>query len=442
MRSVSYEAPGPDADGLLGWVEELTGGRVVGTSRPAVGGSRQTQLVEVDVDGAVRTLVLRAEAGGSFAGTDVSVEREAVVYRALAGTAVPVPAVWGVAPGGAAVLLECLPGTADLSGLSEQEREMVADDFADAIVSLHLLDVESLDLPGFARPRTVEEHATLDLAAWAGLGAQVSDLDPLIRYAGAYLLAHPPTSVARTVLVQGDTGPGNFLVHDGRLAGLVDMEFAHLGDPMDDVAWISWRCRLHGLDLARVLDRYQRGAGLAVDERSVDFYAAAVQYRCLVTTSLAVSRGGGARGWAPYLLVTQRFLLALAEALGRLAGISEPRPLLPDGDPTPRTSWYDQVVKGVRAAARAIPDASASEEARNQQILVRYLAAYDRMGADLERLDDADRVRSLGAQDDRELGRRAEEAGATGDEAFVRYLVRRTHRRAAPWSDLLERRRS
>ena len=42
-------------------------------------------------------------------------------------------------------------------------------------------------------------------------------------------------------LVQGDTGPGNFL-HDGsKLTAIVDFELAHIGDPMEDLAWIGTR---------------------------------------------------------------------------------------------------------------------------------------------------------------------------------------------------------
>ncbi len=54
-----------------------------------------------------------------------------------------------------------------------------------------------------------------------------------------------PASVPRTVVCHGDVGPGNFL-HDGaRVTALLDWEFAHLGDPMDDLAW--WVFRGHDI---------------------------------------------------------------------------------------------------------------------------------------------------------------------------------------------------
>ena len=52
-----------------------------------------------------------------------------------------------------------------------------------------------------------------------------------------------PTSPTRATpgpsLVQGDTGPGNFL-HDGRrVTAFLDFELGHLGDPMEDLAWVG-----------------------------------------------------------------------------------------------------------------------------------------------------------------------------------------------------------
>ena len=196
-------------------------------------------------------------------------------------------------------------------------------DFVDAVAALHRLDPSSLDLPGFDIPRTPEDHARLDLQRWRAIAETAAlDLDPLARYAGGYLLAHPPGTVARTCLVQGDTGPGNFVVADGRVTGLVDMEFAHVGDPMDDVAWILMRGI--GDDPGPYLARYTERSGIAIDAASVAYYAVAVRYRCVITTTLAAARGGGARGWAPYLMATERFLRETAATLSDCLGVHEP----------------------------------------------------------------------------------------------------------------------
>ena len=437
-------APALVPDDIAAWVESLTGGRIVATERPATGGSRALSFIEVDRNGERVPLVLRLEEGGGFSGTEISVAREAAVYAALADTDVPVPRVVGVAPEGAAVLLERVSGTGELRALDDDTRRVTLEHFVDALATLHNVDVASLDLDGLPRPTTPEEHARLDLAMWRRIAREhVPNLDPLARYAGAWLDAHAPGRVQRTVLVQGDTGPGNFVADDGRITGIVDWEFAHLGDPMDDLAWLEMRTAdgSYG-ELRPYLERWATATGLSVDDDGLAYYRVAVQYRCAVTTSLAVQRGGGARGWAPYLLVTQRYLLGTVAALERATGWAEAAPPIPERDPTERTPWFEHTIAGVRAAVRGIPDVELREQTRNLIIPLQYLLAYDRTGPELDELDAEDQRATFGAAcSGAELADAMEQAGGAGDERAFRYLARRTRRIAALWDALLNRRR-
>lgn len=45
-----------------------------------------------------------------------------------------------------------------------------------------------------------------------------------------------------TTFVHRDFRTGNYLVHDGKLAGLLDWEFAALGNPLEDIGWICAKC--------------------------------------------------------------------------------------------------------------------------------------------------------------------------------------------------------
>ena len=44
-----------------------------------------------------------------------------------------------------------------------------------------------------------------------------------------------------TTFVHRDYRTGNYLVHDGRLAGILDWEFAAFGNPLEDIGWICVR---------------------------------------------------------------------------------------------------------------------------------------------------------------------------------------------------------
>jgi hypothetical protein len=335
--------------------------------------------------------------------------------------------------------MERVPGTSDMSVLDADACDGVMRSFVDVLAALHNVDVDTLALPGFARPQTPEDHARLDLAAWARLAdTYVRDLDPLVRYSGAWLRAHAPTTVSRTVLVQGDTGPGNFLFDGTGVTGVVDWEFAHLGDPMDDWAWLDMRAA--DSDLTELQNRYRDATGIAVDQDRVRYYRAAVDYRCAVTTSLAVSRGGGARGFAPYLLVTERYVLDLAARMSELIGVSE-SPELPNSEPTPRTPYFDTLLDGIRSVVRTLEEPELRESTRNLQILVHFLRAHDMVGGETATRDRDDRIATFGsdALDENRFREIIDHAGAIGDETAFRYLLRSTARNRPLWASLLER---
>ncbi len=52
----------------------------------------------------------------------------------------------------------------------------------------------------------------------------------------------PAQGEEETTFVHRDFRTGNYLVHDGRLAGLLDWEFAALGNPLEDIGWICAKC--------------------------------------------------------------------------------------------------------------------------------------------------------------------------------------------------------
>ena len=45
-----------------------------------------------------------------------------------------------------------------------------------------------------------------------------------------------------TTFIHRDYRTGNYLVHDGRLAGVLDWEFPAFGNPLEDVGWLCARC--------------------------------------------------------------------------------------------------------------------------------------------------------------------------------------------------------
>jgi aminoglycoside phosphotransferase len=81
-------------------------------------------------------------------------------------------------------------------------------------------------------------HAADVLRACGDLLRRLQDLP-------ADLLGLPAS--AGQVLVHGDFGPNNILFEPGTHAvhALLDWEFAHVGEPVEDLAWCEWIVRTH-----------------------------------------------------------------------------------------------------------------------------------------------------------------------------------------------------
>lgn len=122
----------------------------------------------------------------------------------------------------------------------------------------------------------------------------LADDDPLERYANVYKLfgqPHPTFELAfkflrerrpattRRTIVHGDFRNGNLMVDERGLAGVLDWELAHLGDPMEDLGWLcinTWRFGCSDLPVGGFGTRDELFAGYEAAGGRVD--AARVQW--------------------------------------------------------------------------------------------------------------------------------------------------------------------
>jgi aminoglycoside phosphotransferase (APT) family kinase protein len=64
---------------------------------------------------------------------------------------------------------------------------------------------------------------------------------PVLEWGLRWCERHAPAQEEIT-FVHRDFRTGNYLVHEGKLAGLLDWEFAALGNPLEDIGWICAKC--------------------------------------------------------------------------------------------------------------------------------------------------------------------------------------------------------
>jgi aminoglycoside phosphotransferase (APT) family kinase protein len=109
------------------------------------------------------------------------------------------------------------------------------------------------------------------------------------------------------VLVHGDYGPNNVLLDAAanEVVAVVDWEWAHAGDPVEDLAWCEWIVRMHHPGhvgaLASLFDAYGEHPGWAVRQQAM----LVVCRNILALCERWEPGGDGARLWQHRLQVTQ-----------------------------------------------------------------------------------------------------------------------------------------
>jgi aminoglycoside phosphotransferase (APT) family kinase protein len=127
----------------------------------------------------------------------------------------------------------------------------VAQDFIRSLAYVHRIDPAALAIPSLGPVHPAKQHALERLEAIRRRATGPDGaIDPLVRLSVDWLERSVPDYDGPVVLVQGDTGPGNFLYRDGAVTAVLDWELAHWGDPMDDIAWLSLRAARHREDQA------------------------------------------------------------------------------------------------------------------------------------------------------------------------------------------------
>ncbi len=426
---------------LQAWIEAVEGRSVGSLGRVSYGASRATYIADLGGD----DVVARVDTGdGPMAGTELSLAREAEVYRALQGTAVRLPRLRAVADDGSALLVDRATGTHEMTGLDDATRFAIYDDYIDALAVLHRVDPAGLALPSYRRPTDAHSHALEELDLWGTiLDRRTTQPWPLAHFARAVLRRCAPHHVSRTVVCHGDVGPGNFM-HDGRrVTALLDWEFSHLGDPMDDLAW--WVFRGHDMtggcgDLGAQLARWSAATGLPIDSASIEYYRAFVMFRWLVSVASALERGGPGMDRSVYFGLVPVLSVRLSRALASLLGVPLPDPPeAPTGERSPAAGVIDALSADLHhVIGPAVDSAEGRRRLGAASLYLMHLDAVDRIGTRVWQ-DDLDDVAQL-------VGERVTET--SGGQRLVGELVgsaeppwasctayfwRNAHRQVALW---------
>jgi hypothetical protein len=114
--------------------------------------------------------------------------------------------------------------------------------------------------------------------------------DPLARLTFQWLRRNIPAAPAQPALLQGDTGPGNFLYVDDNVSAILDWECAHFGDPMEDLGHLFSRAFFYPWgDMSPLIEVYTTATNHPLDKEKLHFYRVASFAKAALGSTTAVN---------------------------------------------------------------------------------------------------------------------------------------------------------
>lgn len=277
----------------------VPGRRARVTSYALMTGGYSRVMAKADVEwdnGDTETLVLRGDPPPDKTMLVTDRDAEWAVLKCLSGvSSVPMPAALhydatGEHLGTKAIVLEFCSGPslqAELNALvaasvPDHDPKFLAhrDAFVDTVARVPQVDLSILPA-AMARPTDWDAYMSTVNESWGLNERTLKESSPIMRYLGAWLDAHrpPPMPLA---LQHGDLQPANILLDPLDASHrLIDWEYAHIGDPREDLGWyVTYSAAappsLYGIDPEAFLARYRDRTGtseLLVNQATVGYFS-------------------------------------------------------------------------------------------------------------------------------------------------------------------------
>ena len=290
---------------LAAFITRAAGARsvtIVALDKMSGGAVQENWALDVELDGELRSWVLRTDAGAAVRESSTRAQEFAVLKIARsANVFAPEPLYLCedlAVTGRLFFIMQRLPGiaaghkvTRDATLVPDPAR--LAQELAANLARLHRIKPPHPEL-GFlktmlARDNIVHYRSYLDTLSCAY---------PVLDWGLRWCEINAPTR-EETTFIHRDYRTGNYLVQDGHLAGVLDWEFPAFGNPLEDIGWMCARCwRFARPDLpvggiARLEDfipEYERATGRTVSPRDLNYWQVMAHLRWAVIALQQVER--------------------------------------------------------------------------------------------------------------------------------------------------------
>jgi aminoglycoside phosphotransferase (APT) family kinase protein len=428
-------------DGMLAWIATVGGGEVTHLHRHVA--RREAWVVDVTrPDGSVFEAFLRLQRDP--AGVDPRrLERETRITQALEQTDIPVTPVYGWNADLRATLFARDPGRSDIDKLADKaQQRSVMEDFMHVVARMHQLDLDALGLDDIMEPRptTAEETALGEVDVIVSQWKHFLDgyCDPLTTYGLDWLRRFVPKEVARVSLVQGDTGPVNFMFQGDRVSSVIDWEIGHWGDPMEDLGNIVVREMWNPSGGLRGLFKlYEEQSGVPYSRFAAQYYAVHQNVRGMVPIHFVCLNAHPQESLAWYLCYRYVGDRTTCEMLAAAMEVEIERPEMPEGEGAPDVLAESAMYAQQHDVATAIEDGFAAQRAKDVNVLVECMDRRRRYGSAIDAIECEELGELLGKRPASLAEGNAQLCGAIvdrdgpvhlEDSDLIRYLSRKAYR--------------
>jgi aminoglycoside phosphotransferase (APT) family kinase protein len=281
-------------------------------ARISGGASRETYRYDVTTGGESRGYILRRDPPGSLIDTDRRLEFLAI--RSFEPKDVAAPRAVLLEEGGAELerpffIMERVEGGTAASAFQHDpygaNAAAVGERFFSIMGAIAGEPIDGLPILEAVDPPAPQDCWRRELDYWSGvIEADEEHPQPIVRAAIRRLRRDPPPPPAKLAVVHGDYRTGNFL-HDGagRILAVLDWEMAHVGDPLEDLAWSMdplWTAigetRISGMaPRDEALAIWRRASGLEIDLEALRWWSlfASVKGQAIWTSAAKEWRASG-----------------------------------------------------------------------------------------------------------------------------------------------------
>ncbi len=235
-------------------------------------------------------------------------------------------------------------------------------------------------------------------------------------------------------LVQGDTGPVNFMFQGDRVSSIIDWELGHWGDPMEDLGNIVVREFWNPCGgLTGLFELYAAESGIPYTRFAAQYYAVHQNVRGMIPIHYVCNHAHPRESLAWYLCYRYAGDRSTCEMIAQAMEIEVEKPTMPEAVGEQDVLAEAALFAQTNDVMPAVGDAFARSRARDVATLVACMDRKRRYGSAIERIE----VDAIGAllgkrPADGEDGIRALDAAirarAVPDEKLVPYLTERAYR--------------